>query len=446
MSNEIDDLYLVQNGINDVVDTDHNSLVEAVNFIYDGFGGTYNFGNGMDGHLKLGAITNPTGSNVAVPSVNGTGFLTGTFYYKYSLYNLSGETLPTNASATVSVTGQQVKVSLPAQASNTNVTGFYIYRSADNSTYYRVGFLAVDNATETHVFYDNNPILSGTAPAIVNGTGNTSTASGIYHCRDATFTASQTLTPADSVVGLVIIAQDFIDCQAGSTIDSDSAQINMSVGAAIHGGGRVFGSTGNSTINGANTYSSYTSAPARVKGYGYGVGNVFKNARLGWYGTQGGGINTTKAGGSVVLIAKNYVKLNGTITTIGQAATAGTATEPAASGGLIYVLSNRIDRTGGTLTATGGAGVVGTSTTPSAGGGGGGVVCLFSNYLTGSATINVNGGAGASGNGSGAGNRDAAGGFGGDGADGVATTAVGSAGSVGLTVTDTLKNVIPLTF
>lgn len=378
----IEDLYLVQNGVNDVVDQDHNTLVDAANYLNDTLGGVINFGNGIEGNLKVGVISAPTATDVAVPTSNETGYLTGTFYYKYSLYNLSGETAVVNASSTVTVAAKNVKVTIPAQASNTNVTGFYIYRSTDDITYYRVGFIAVDDVTSGATeFIDNNPITSGTAPAGAT-TSTSATISGRYYCNTLTLLSGQTLNITNKAE---IIATDIIDFQSGSIVDGDGGKATTSYGylqiAANSGGTSLSLIDGGFSSNGNKIAES----------------NDVLKKHVNWYNHQGHGSGNAQyyyaqAGASLLCYAKNRLNLNGTINLNGDVGSGAAAASGGGSGGVFYGISELIDKTsltanlnGGNAFSVGGGG----STVY---GGGGGIWFLAYNYLLGTGTINVNAG------------------------------------------------------
>lgn len=372
----IEDLYLVQNGVNDVVDQDHNTLVDAANYLNDTLGGVINFGNGIEGNLKVGVISAPTATDVAVPTSNETGYLTGTFYYKYSLYNLSGETAVVNASSTVTVAAKNVKVTIPAQASNTNVTGFYIYRSTDDITYYRVGFIAVDDVTSGATeFIDNNPITSGTAPAGAS-TSTSATISGKYFCKTLTLLSGQTINIEDTDTGtarLSIIATDIIDIQSGSTISGTGAKkLRLTTQP-------VANSTGNATTD-SGVGQGLAISGQTVLANSTLVFKTFNNC----FGKNGMGTDTTSyAGGSLALYAKNRVNLNGTFTLNGSSpSVAGSG----GGAGMICVCSEIIDKTGITANLNGG------NSNGTYHGGGGGLYYSIANSHIGSGTINVNAG------------------------------------------------------
>lgn len=427
MSNAMDNLYDVTNGVNTVNAADHNTLVDASQFQYDGFGGVFNFGNGRDGHMYLGAISATT-STACTNALNGSGNLTGTFYYKYSAYNLSGETAASTASSTIVTSGQQVAVTIPGTGNNTNITGFYVYRSADNVTYYRVGFVTVDTPTSGAVFYDNFPIASGTAPSGSNTTTTTATTEGIFLARTFTMVTGQTLTvTTGSSIGLVIICQGNVVFNSGATINASGK-----------------GSTTTSPVTGtANSVATGTLPSGRWGGVG-----LFPSASycyvdlLRHYNKQGTGGGTTPGapGGSVMIISQTQIIAQGTITATAAAST-GNASESVggSAGGNIILIAPYINRNGGTFTANGAnAATYSSGSDGGSGGGGGGLVAFVADYLVGTATSTVNGGTGsATGTGTGAGGGAGAGNAG----DG-AINGAGNAGSTGLVHTATLRNTL----
>lgn len=379
---EMDDLYLVQNGVNDVVDQDHNTLVGAANYLHDTLGSYINFGNGVEGNLKVGLITDPTATDVASVSLNGSGYVTGTFYYKYSMYNLSGETAVVNASSTVTAAANKVKVTIPAQASNTNVTGYYIYRSIDNVTYYRVGFIAVNDVTSGATeFIDNNPITSGTAPAGAT-TGTSATISGRYYCNTLTLLSGQTLNITNKAE---IIATDIIDLRAGSTINGD--------------GGKSLTSFGQYTLTagiGSNSHD-YPDGGGATIGKKIADSNDILKKNVNWYNHQGnasgnGQTNYAAAGASLLCYARNRLNLNGTISINGQVGSGAAIASGGGAGGIFYGVSKIVDKTSLTANLNGANAFSTGGGASTAFGGGGGIWFLAYEYLIGTGTINVNAG------------------------------------------------------
>lgn len=468
MTNAIDDLYTVTDGVDDVVADDHNTLVAAAQYTYDCFGGTYNFGNGRDGNIKLGAISNPTVSNTITPALGGTGLLTGTFLYKYQLYNLSGKTLPTNGSVSVVASNNKVNLTIPAQASNTNVTGYEIFRSGDGgSTYYYVGKLPVDDATQQALFVDNVPVTSGTAPSGSNTTGNSATAGGIFYCKNFSIGSGQTLTVDHTKVGLIIVSNGSITVSSGATINGDN-RFNSGTGnfgthcktfGLVPSSGLV-ANTGTAVIelfNGAGGLGFTTSkSPPQNPGYSTYQTKPYPEIHLTndttWFNGQGcstadttpGTTDARNPGASICLICKDILTVAGTINSNGITQTLGYT--PGAPGGLIYLVGSQINRAGAVISANGGGVITGTGSNPTSGGGGGGVVFFIADFVYGSATTTVNGGAGASGNGSGNGAGSYGASFGGSGGASAGGTGVGSAGSAGQIITKTPSEIKLLRF
>lgn len=434
----IDNLYLVQNGVDDVVDSDHNTLVEAVQFVNDSFGGTYNFGNGRDGNLKLGAISpNPTTAPTAIAS--GSGNLTGTYYYKYTVYNLSGETVESSASATVSPSGQYVTVTVPAFANNNNVTGFNIYRSVDNVTYYKVGVLPVDDATAGGSFVDNIPITSGAAPAGSNTTTTSATVYGTYYAKSVNI-PSGTLTLNSTYPFLNIICQG--DVTFNGTISGSNLVSNGSVPDSVS---LIFG-------GGVSIYVSQTTQGAGYIGAAQ-VSNttglaIFNSTAQMWrsssrfiYKQGQGGIgygSGAKAGGTVFIAAKGKVNLSSAIINLnGQSGSATTGDGGGAGGVFVCASGEYINLSATSISANGGNGGTGSGSYPAGGGGGGGIVAIITDNIsavTGTPTISVNGGSGAAANGSAPAAAAGGGGGGCGGAGGAPITSVnaGNAGAVGI--------------
>lgn len=431
----IDELYLVQNGVDDVVDTDHNTLVDAVLFQNDAFGGTYNYGNGRDGNLKMGAISpNATTAPTVIAGVAGS--LTGTFYYKYSVYNLSGETTVSSASSAVAPSAQKVTVTIPAFANNTNVTGFYLYRSADNVTYYRVAFIPVDDATDGATYVDNLPITSGTAPQGSNTTGTSVTTGGTFYAKSVSIPTG-TITLASSLPYLVILCQG--DVTFGGTIS----------GAGVWTANSIPEYTAQAT-NQPSSASTKGINSSIVSTYGSGS-RIFLNttqlqsSNSRWIFKQGsggaGGVGDGKAGGTVFIAAKGALNVStGTITLNGANGGASQADGGGAGGICVLSSSTYINRTGVTISANGGNGSTGTNgTVPGASGGGGGIVVFISDYIIGSATVSVNGGSAGAANPSAGGSSYGAvgGGCGGDGGLQISTTQTPNAGSAGISLDTT---------
>jgi hypothetical protein len=270
VTNPIQDLYLRAN--TQTIDAaDHNTVVYASQFLYENNLRGYPLGDGRDGHMQLGVISATTTSAPTLAILT-TGNLTGTFYYKYSACNLSGETAASTASSTISPSAQCVTVTIPATGSNTNITGFYIYRSADNVTYYRVGQLAVADATNGGTFIDNNPITSGTAPQGSNTSTTSATLDGFYQGTSFTMTSGQSITiTADSPVGLYVVCQGNIDIQAGATITGTGAHLG---GNFILGTSGVHDASSNSNSN-RQTISSTGAAGSTDNAGTFVVGRLY---------------------------------------------------------------------------------------------------------------------------------------------------------------------------
>lgn len=391
MANEMDDLYYVANGVDDVVDQDHNTLVDATQFVYDKLGGIYNVGNGIDGNVQLGTISATT-STAPTSQANGAGRLTGTFYYKYAAYNLSGETAASSAATGLVLTAQQAKVTIPGTANNNNITGFYVYRSIDDVTYYRVGKVALDTPSDGAIFYDNFDITSGTAPQGSNTTGVTATADGIYKCRTFTLKSSETLTITDdTATGLIVLAQGAIDIQSGSSI----------VGTGKHalGAPKIISRDhiGRLDLSGeqdaVSTDGTQSSDNNQTGGYSALTG-AFAGDLKKYFNQQGSGATSgtaTKPGSNVVLISASYINVNGAITLTGATAVSGAG----AAGGLFFAAAEYINRASATITSNGSNAVLTALTNVRLGGGGGGAAVFLGDYIVGSATVTVNGGTGA---------------------------------------------------
>lgn len=387
----IDDLYQVEDGVDDVVAADHNTNVLAIQFLNNTFGGQYNFGNGKDGHLKLGVISALTTTAPTVTTASGSGNLTGTFYYKYSAYNLSGETLESSASSTISVAAGSVNIQIPGTLNNTNITGFHIYRSIDNVTYYRVGTIPVDDATEGVVVNDNLPITSGTAPAGSNTTGVTATVSGTYRCKTLEVSAGQTLN-----------VQDDSAATGGAGYLAIIANTSINVDGAIIGTGarrelllNLCLTPGNLSNNNFLTdFDGNLGGKALV----YDNSNMTSTGKklvlsreIGWFGKQGiGSGSSSYAGGAIMLAAPEIDLSSGTITSNGST---GASDSAGGSGGLILNYANKLTLTSATLTATGGNGNTNGGGASVCAGGGGGIIINCADHTIGSSTSTVNAGA-----------------------------------------------------
>lgn len=387
----IDNLYQVEDGVDDVVAADHNTNVLAIQFINDTFGEYYNFGSGRDGHLKVGAISATT-ATAPVATSGGAGLLTGTFYYKYTAYNLSGETAPSSASSTISLAAGQAMVQLAGTANSTNITGFRLYRSIDDATYYRVGEFPVEDPTENVTVYDNINISSGTAPDGSNTTGATATISGGYKCKTFTLQSGQTINIEDDSTGhgyLAIIANTSINVQGtinGNGVRTASAMPSLVFEQDASGifYARTDGLTGNrggKRIAGPNSNKAKTLL-ARKTGW-------FLSSGAGSIVTAGGG--DTNPGGTLILgspivdISSSTINLNA----------ANDASDAGGSGGGIMInFANVLRLNAATINANGGNGT-GSGGASTANGGGGGIVYNVSNFTEGSATISVNAGANA---------------------------------------------------
>ena len=415
----IDDLYQVQDGVDDVVAADHNTLVLASQFLNDAFGGSINFGNGKDGNLKLGVISATT-STAPVATSGGSGNLTGTFYYKYTAYNLSGETLESSASATITLASGKANIQLAGTANNTNITGFHLYRSIDDVTYYRVGTFPLDDSTQSVTVEDNLPISSGTAPAGSNTTSVTGTNGGTFYCKDATFTSGQTLNVSNGKP-LVIISNGDISLSGGGSIVGTASGLDFiisgqrtSVLVSDNGNNRMnAGGDANIGFNGGSTQGVVV---ITSEGIPY--------AERRWFFSPGpggaGASSRTRPGSPIILIAKGKILLN-SASIISNGGTSADGGGAGAGGTFMALAGEYIDRTGLTLTLNGGdssnSGVY-----PTSGEGGGGVGCFVSDNIIGSATSTANAGAPGGGNGSGTNTGAGGGGNGGNGGGGANNT------------------------
>lgn len=385
MTNAMDDLYLRAN--TQTIDAaDHNTVVQASQFLYANNLRGYPLGDGRDGAMCLGVIAATTTTAPTMAIASGSGNLTGTFYYKVSAYNLSGETAASSASSSISPSAQAVNVTIPATGSNTNITGFYIYRSTSSGgTYYRVGQLAVADSTNGGVFYDNNPITSGTAPQGSNTSTTTATIDGFYQATSFTMASGQTITITNNTpVGLYIVSQGAITIPSGATINGSEKHST----APVIGYGWI-----GSQNNAGGTNGSYNA------GGGYGLlktTSSIKSRLLDFYNTQGSGSDTSysatvNAGSSLMMISGAQITISGTVTLSGKSGTATTG-EGGGAGGTFGAIAPIINRSGATITCNGGAG--GTSASlANSGGGGGGVVAWVADNITGSATVSVAAGA-----------------------------------------------------
>lgn len=405
--------YLVQDNINDVVAQDHNSLVADVRNLGQ-LWGPLGYGNGQDGRFRLGSITNPVATNVPVASDSGlSGRLSGTFYYKYAVYNFSGETTITNASTTVTVTNKQVLVQIPAQASDTNVTGYRLFRSTDNVTYYAVADIPVANATQLVSIYDNNPITSGAAPAGSNTTSNTATVGGIYRVSSIEVAAGQTINgDPNKKMGLILLC-------AGDAVVRGTISVNEVGTSNIY----AFASSSSASVSQGGLFASGTTAGTSIQ-MNINVNRqalipssqlVF-SAGLPVYLSGGGGTYMDASnspanfgGGLLFMAVKGVMDIqSATITSRGRDALT-VANFGGCAGGGIYLCANIILRAGATIAATGGNG----NNTIQHASGGGGIIGFCANMISGSATVSVNGGT--PGSGANASGWGGSGGFGGAG-------------------------------
>lgn len=432
----IDELYQVQNGVDDVVDTDHNTLVDAAEFLSDTLGDYVNFGNGRDGNIKLGSIaTNPTTAPTCIAT--GTGILSATYYYKYSVYNLSGETNVSSASATVSPSSQNVQVAIPAYVTNSNVTGFNLYRSVDDVTYYRVAKIPVQDATQGVTWIDEIPATSGTAPAGSNTTATSATFGGILHASSVTIQSGQTIT-VDSTYPYLVIK-----CTGDVTF---AGTINGSEKAS--GTGAIPDTPQNDTQQGASTKGGVSSANGQP--IFQSSSKLYKSSTR-WIFSQGSGwaavtsTDASPAGGTVMIAAKGSISMGGcTVTNSGMAGVASEAKSGGSGGIAVFYSDKYISRATASVTANGGAGSTGTlSTAPGAGGGGGGIIVYCSPFIIGSATSTASGGAAGAANPSGSGTGAGGGGCGGTGGQPVGNTTTPGAGTSGLVI-DTTPQVFML--
>ncbi len=436
----IDELYQVQNGVDDVVDTDHNTLVDAVEFMNSAFGGTYNFGNGRDGNLKIGAIS-PNATTAPTCIASGTGNLTGVYYYKYSVYNLSGETTASSASTTVSPTGQFVTVTIPPFSNNNNVTGFNIYRSTDNVTYYKVGTLPVDDATNGGSFVDNIPITSGAAPSGSNTTSTSATVYGTYYAKSVNIT-SGTLTLNSTYPFLNIICQGdvtFNGTFTGSGLVSGGSAPEYNIPYVVPTASGWFGPTtkGSDLASGINS----TGTPMGLAIFNS-TAQIWKSTSRFIYKQGEGGIGAStpgKAGGTLFIAAKGKVNLSSSSISLNGGSGSASNADGGGAGGIFVCASGEyINLSATTISANGGNASTGINTTlPAASGGGGGLILIVTDNISavvGTPTLTVNGGSGGSSNGSGAVGSSGAqgGGCGGRGGLQVSGTGVGNAGSVGV--------------
>lgn len=418
-----DGLYEVTNFTDDVLAEDHNSVVQAIRTSNSSFGGSINYGDGRDGHLKLGVISESAPTPTASPA--GSGAVTGSFYYKVSIYNLSGETTPSTASAVVNPSSQAVRIDIPALATNTNITGFYIYRSDDDVTYYRVGKLAVDDPTSSeNYFIDNLPSLnnySSNQPSVSNSTSNTanigSSEQNVFFCKTFTIESGQSVQKSDSI--LLISCSDSasilgdISCQYSATaisngipyrdaslaIDPPTSSTTLS---PLNSNG-IFTSDSfvDGVLGGKRAHSiSFNSYPTIIN-----IFNVMDGlGRQGFGGIQTLGSAINSVGGDVAVFAKNGIKISSANINCSAFSVIISSVAAGNAGGNIILKSDVfIDIENSTLSVSGtDGGNPSTTNMIGHGGGGGGLIYIDAPVISDSGnTFDVSGGSHGANNGSG---------------------------------------------
>lgn len=355
--------YLVANGIDDVTDTSHNNQTNDIQALAQRL--SLNYGNGIDGQGVMGSLTDPSATLTA--STNGTGNLTGSFRYRVSFYNLSGETLPTADPGSDQVTATANKVliqNIPVSSQTALITGRKVYRSADGGTTYTLIATIPDNVTTS--FTDNNDITTGASIPTSNTTGATGTLTGgEYNFTSLSILVSQTLNISDNtkirVLGNVSIA--------GSVI-----------GASVLGG-LLNGLNGAIGTNRDNHNGIVKSTQLRHVFGNQGNGGAF----------YGNGASLANAGVALAILAKGDITLSTATITLNASAT--TTNQGGGGAGGVFCLASlgQITATG-TISCNGADGGIAGSTVGAGGGGGGGFVSFIANQRTITSTNNVNSG------------------------------------------------------
>lgn len=430
------DLYKVTNGVDDVVDNDHNTVVDGS--ISLALRMAINYGGGEDGQGVLGSLTNPsTGSGAyLIASNNGSGRLTGSFRYRATFFNLSGETTATGDSGTdIVASSNKITVSnLPISTQTAVIQGRRIYRSADAGSTWKLIAQINDNTTTS--FSDNNDLTSGASIPSSNTTGVTGTISGgTYHFTNFKILSGQTLTLANSTLNDGILIAKCL----GTVL----------IQGTINGKGKnSYGNTSTPTRNqpGDSTYynpgttfgispSAGTTITSNKQIYGYGT-DYFDS-----YFQQGDGYGGgSGAGGTIIVQSKGDLTVSGTIDCDGISLTSATASG-SAGGRVELISSGYLNTTGATLKANGGSGANGNGSVYAGGGGGGGFIILVGQIVNNGSTNTVNGGAAGT-QSTGTGASGGGGAYSGNGGTGSATAAAGSAGQIITTGIDTFWRMI----
>lgn len=422
-----DGLYEVTNFTDDVLAEDHNSVVQAIrnfNSSIISFGGNFNYGDGRDGHLKLGVISESAPTPTTSPIPNGN--VTGNFYYKISIYNLSGETVAGSPSLVSSPINQDVKIDIPALSTDENITGFYIYRSDDDINYYRIGILPVDNPTEPSYFIDRVPALDNylsQEPQLSNTTSLNCTinskSKNIYYASNVSL-FSGTITTIDTP--LIII------CNGVSELNDLNIRCYYNPDSRIPK--NRYANTGSflldpptpSTTISPNSTNGIQAQDAFIDGVLGGIPahdikyhwstkeieniyNVLSNiGKQGYGGSVFGGAGRHRIGGDFVLASKNGINILNTTEINLNADSLGNPNSGGSAGGNCVLISDlyyKINNSSILCSGSNGGNAV-TTNMLGGGGGGGGLIAIFSPIISEDSEVyNISGGIAGSNNGTG---------------------------------------------
>ena len=369
------------------------------------------FGDGSDGYFWLGPIVDPVVSNVATVTGISGGELTATVGYRYRKYNMSGHSSPTNMSVSVSLTNQTPRITIPAQASSTNTTGYKLERTIDGgTTWFHTMTIPVADVTVPTTVLDYSLRISGTNL----GASNTAT-----NASDFSTTAGYSIL---RVTGGFISSSQSVTKSNGNMLVYSLSDFEIQLGATINMPNHGFAIPSFSTFNRVGTYPS--------GGVGGGAG-AFDSSKI--FTALFSRELIQVCDHAFMLVAKGHVKAKGTWNLQGGAV--------GKAGGLVAIISPKsVDKTGAVFNVPGGPNSV-----PGHGAGGGGIIFIGTDLLVGSSTNNVAGGIrdnGGNGNSSGG---DGLGGQGGNGNGLGGGGGQGDAGNPGYEVNRSFKEtVIPI--
>lgn len=366
------------------------------------------FGTGKDGVFTLSAITDPaTAPSGLSTSTTGGSIPSGTYSYKITYGNASGETLPSSASSTQATTGSTSIITMTIPVGGAGTAWRKIYRDDGGGTWRLVGYLPENVSTS---FTDTLPTGGQAAPGS-NTTGATwGTPTGEWHFDgDMTLSAATTVGTSGAMAGILIIR-----CRGTVTLSADMTANGAfpDIGASTYLSANDLITSGYSGIASRGTYGGTASST----NYGTGGGGFGSHVVPFWLQGAGGDGSVTGSGtagtggaaGGCIFIYAHSVIVDADITCDGTAGSnaSGTTNYTASGGGggsggfcalvgrdLVWIKSTR------TVSANGanggnGAGQGGATKGSGGGGGGGGYVYLIAPVVRNSGTAEANNGTG----------------------------------------------------